>query len=154
MNNIVKEIDFLKKAKLNLFKKNIKNIRRKLLNYYKMAHACEISHKVFKFNLLEGLKYYDYDFVVSPYQFAIEIKTDEKIVSVGFNKKAIWVDYEETIVEDFKRLNKFKFKGFTQQEMEDVCEVVYKISTYIDEVVKVIGPYIENEVEKYLNNLR
>lgn len=154
MKNVVKEIDFLKKAKLNLFKKNIKNIRRKLLNYYKLANACEIGHKVFKFNLLESLKYYDYDFVVSTYQFAVEIKTGEKIVSVGFNKKAIWVEYEDDIVEDFERLNNFKFKGFTQQEIKDICEVVYKISSYIDEVVKVIGPYIENEVEKYLNNLR
>lgn len=154
MKNVVKEIDFLKKAKLNLFKKNIKNIRRKLLKYYKLANACEIEHKVFKFNLLEGLKYYDYDFVVSPYQFAVEIKTGEKIVSVGFNKKSIWVDYSDHIVDDFKRLNKFKFKGFTQQEVKDVCEVVYKISTYIDEVVKVIGLYIENGAKKYIENLR
>lgn len=154
MKNIIREIDFLKKAKLNLFKKNIKDIRRKLLNYCNIAKACEIEHRVFKFNLLEGLKNYDYDFVVSPYQFAIEIKTGQKIVSVGFNKKAIWVDCEDIIVEDFKKLGKFKFNGFTQPEIKDVCEVVYKISTYIDEVEKVIGPYIRDEVEKYLENLR
>lgn len=151
---ILRKKHSLEKEKLATFKKEVKNIRRKLLYYFEIANACEIERRVLKFEIIEELKDFDYDLVISPYQFTIEIKAGEKIVCIGFNKKAVWVDYEDSAAEDFKKLHKFNFNGFTQQETKYVCDAVNVVNICIDNVVKVIARYVEGEAEKYLENLR
>lgn len=152
--NILKKKRSLEKEKLAIFKKDIKNIRRKLLYYFEIANACEINHKVFKFEIIDELKDFDFCFSISQSQFRIETNTGDKIVCVGFNKKAIWVDYEDGhFIDIFEKLHKFKFKGFERKEMNYVCNLVSCVNICIDEIVEIIAAHVEAEAKKYLENL-
>lgn len=151
---ILRQKSFYNKEKPAIFKKDIKNIRRRLLYYFEIANACEIDHNVFKFEIVDELKDYDFCFTVSQYQFRIETKTGEKIVCIGFNKKDMWVDYDDGVIEIFEKLHKFKFKGFEIQEINYVCNLVRAVNTCIDEIAEVIAPYVEEKAKKYIENLR
>jgi hypothetical protein len=152
--NILRQKSSYNKEKLTIFKKDIKNIRSRLLYYFEIANACEIDHHVFKFEIVDELKDFDFCIAVSQYQFRIETSIGEKIVCIGFNKKSIWLDYEDGCVDVFEKLRKFKFKGFEQQEIKYICNLVRNVNICIDEIVKIIAPYVEEKAKKYIENLR